>query len=384
MASYTVIRSCGHEEVVYLFGNTKERERRLEHSEPFKLCRSCAEKELIAQRERENQEAAEAAKQMQLPPLTGSTKQVPWSETLRQKMLADIDKINHKYLKADNRNNPKLLLAIDFIRSKTEARWWIDHRDLSDYELMELVAAEYEEAKVASIQPPEEVITESLAEATVRPENPITETVAEITAKKDSIEISFPEKRDDFRTLMRKTLKMEWDGKWKRELSPWNGTPEDRAAEAGHRLLSKGYIIRIFDEKIRMKAIAGEYERECSNWILALVEGKHKGWLSIRWNKNNDDYYKVARRLPGSQYRKPTVIVRPEHYEEVLDFAQMYGFKFGEKALALIENAKKTKMDSLIATVDDPEPKERVTALCLPPVLEIPTDLEVDDEFRDY
>lgn len=384
MAKYTVTRSCGHEEVINLFGKEKDRERRLERSEPYKLCRECYEKELTAQRERENREAFEAAKAMQLPSLTGTKNQVPWAETLRQKMLAHIDKINRRYVAAEKRNNPKLLLAIDFIRSKTEASWWIDHRDLSDYELMELIASEYEEAKVEQIKPPEEVVIEAQAEATVRPDNPLTETVAEITIKKNTLEIYFPEKREDFRQLMRNTLKMEWHGQWERKLIPRNGKPADRAAEAGHRLLAAGFIIRVFDETIRSKSISGDYAPECTSWILANnIEGNYNGWLAIRWDGRNDGLYKAARKLPGSRWDNPDVVVRPEHFEEVQDFAEMYGFKINKAAQKIIETAKKIKMRSLIAEVDEPEKKEPMIGLSSPPVLKVPEHVDIDDEFKD-
>ena len=87
MAKYTVTRACGHDEVVVLFGKGRDREWRLENVEPSKLCTECYQVELARQREKENQEAAEAAKEMSLPELTGSEKQVTWAETLRLTFL---------------------------------------------------------------------------------------------------------------------------------------------------------------------------------------------------------------------------------------------------------------------------------------------------------
>lgn len=108
MAKYTVTRACGHEEVVVLFGKIKNRDWRLENVEPSKLCYECYQVELAKRREEENREAAETAKEMQLPELTGSEKQIAWAETIRQKMLADIDEFIYTRVKEDVRNDPQL------------------------------------------------------------------------------------------------------------------------------------------------------------------------------------------------------------------------------------------------------------------------------------
>jgi hypothetical protein len=74
---------------------------------------------------------------------------------------------------------------------------------------------------------------EALAEATIRPEQPKTETVAEIRVLDNAVEILFPERREDFRELVRFKLGYTWtEPCWKRELKSVNGSPADRAAEA--------------------------------------------------------------------------------------------------------------------------------------------------------
>ncbi len=383
MAKYTVTRSCGHEETVVLFGPGKQRDWRLESVEPYKLCSECYQAELKRKREETNREAAEAAKESGLPALTGTEKQVAWAETLRMQMLALIDEAIYTHIKADQRGDIRLLDAVESIKAKTDARWWIENRqELSARDMIALIAKEMQAQKIEAIAAPKEVVVDALVEATIRPEKPVTETVAEIRVGENSVEIVFPEKLDDFREIVKKQLHMKWEGKWERKLISRNGTQEDRAAEAGYRLLAAGFPIRIFDAEIREKAIHASYEPECTRWILARSGKEYDGWLAIVWDRE-DDFYKAARRLPGSRYSSPSVVVRPEHYEEVLDFAGRYGFKVSANAQSLINAAKEIRERALIPHIDAPEEAEHVSISRVPPVLEVPVEVGIDDEFKD-
>jgi len=384
MAKYTVTRSCGHEETVALVGKTKDREWRLENVEASKLCYECYQEDLKRCHEEANREAAEVAKDNNYPALTGTEKQIPWAETIRIELLGRMEEIIHN--KRYGVDDASLLQsAIEHIKeTKTTAHWWIDHRFITGDSdgIIGLLNDELKQIKHEALMPPKEEIEQAMAESTVRPENPRTETVAEIRVKENTVEIFFPEKREDFREIVKNDLRMKWDGKWKRDLLLRNGTPEDRAAEAGHKLLAAGFIIRIFDDAIREKAITGDYEPECTSWILARIKGDYAGWLAIIWSRE-DDFYDAARKLPGSRYSKPNVIVRPEHYEEILDFAEMYGFRIAEKAQALIDAARITKENTLVANIEALPKKEHVKGLSGPPVLEVPENIEVADEFKD-
>ena len=277
MAKYDVERSCGHVETVSLFGKVKDREWRLENIESQKLCYDCWQKQLAEEREKENKEAAEAAQEMNLPPITGSEKQIAWAETIRQKMLITIDDYIYTSVKKEMRNDPSLREAVEHIKNnKTEARWWIDNRYVNEpYKASTLIKTILKEIKEKQLQPPDEVIIEAKIESTVRPENPVTETVAEIRVIETILEIGFPEKRDDFRELVKSKLKMRWNGRcWSRKIMFKNGNVNDRAAEAGHLLLAEGFSIRVYDEQIRQNAINGKYEPEITRWIMARVKGK--------------------------------------------------------------------------------------------------------------
>jgi len=383
MAKYTVTRACGHDEVVNLIGKHKDREWRLENVEPQKLCYECYQTELARQREAANKEAAEAAKGMNLPALTGSEKQVAWAETIRQQMLANIDAFVYKHIKEEYRNDSKLLEVIDHIRNKTEARWWIDNRGMSmSYELRNLLEKAAKEAQDDKMKPAPEVVANAKTEATVRPENPKTDLVAEIRPLDSAIEISFPERRDDFRELV-KGMGYKWEANcWRRKLSAKNGTPADRAAEAGHRLLAAGFPVRIYDEAIRTKAVAGDYEPECTRWVQLRTGEKYTGWLAINWERD-DDFYKAAKRIAGARWSNPSVVVPPENFEEVLDFAQMYGFSISKAAQEAIEAARIARENTLTVSVSQPKGRDKAIADGKPPMLEVPAEVGIADEFKD-
>jgi len=383
MAKYTVTRACGHDETVVLFGPGKNRDWRLDNVEPSKLCSECYQADLARQREESNREAAEVAKEQNLPKLTGSEKQIPWAETIRQQMLADMDEFVYKHIKPECRNDLKLCEAIDHIKGKTEARWWIDNRGMDmSYEFRRLLEDAAKEVKAEKMQPPLEIVAEAKIEATVRPESPVTETVAEIRALEDAVEISFPERRDDFREVV-KGMGYRWENScWCRDLTAKNGTPQDRAAEAGHRILAAGFPVRIYDEVVRAKAIAGDYEQECTRWVQLRTSEKYNGWLAINWERS-DDFYKAAKRIAGARWSSPSVVVPPENFEEVLDFAQMYGFKISEAAQEAIGAARVARENTLTVSVSKPAGRDRTTADGRPPMLEVPKEVGVADEFKD-
>lgn len=384
MAKYTVTRSCGHEETVALIGKIKDREWRLGHVESEKLCSECYQIDLKCRREEANREAAEAAKDNDFPALTGTEKQIPWAETIRVELITRMEEIIiDRHYRAGNVTD--LRDAIEHIKSgKTTAHWWIDRRYLvrdSDG-IINLLNTELESIKHEDIMPPKEVVKDILAESTVRPENPKTETVAEIRILDDILEIRFPEKREDFRRLVREELKMIWSEGWKRRIGFKQGTIEDRAAEAGNKLLYAGYPIRIFDTKIREKAISADYKPECTRWITARVEGTYNGWLSISWSRD-EDLYRKAKNITGSKYDKPNVVVSPEHFAEVLDFAEMYKFEISDKAMVIITAAEEVRDNSIIASAKKPKKKDYAVISSTPSVLDVPTEVEIADEFKD-
>ena len=97
----------------------------------------------------------------------------------------------------------------------------------------------------------------------------------------------------------------------------------------------------------------------------------------------NDNLYKAARKLPGSKWDKPSVVVPVEQFEEVIDFAGMYGFKLSEGAQEIASQARKVKEGALVAHVEEAEDKQPLIPGDKPKKLAVPEKVEVADEFKD-
>jgi hypothetical protein len=377
---------CGDEYSVQMYGNRRDRDRRIRNWNG--VCDECLEK----QREKARQEAAEEAEQWGLPELNGSEKQIAWAITIRMRILNDIQDCFEKYddLATDNRLDQDDAKYIerqnDIITALCEnqsAAWWIDRRSAIAENLIETI---YNSLPIAQEQMEKSIQKEVEAQATVRPETAVTETVAEIRIKENIVEIQFPEKRDDFRQTVRFKMGYTWnysDSVWKRKIAKFSGPIKDRVSEIGHRLLSEGFCIRIFDQDLRERAVSGAFTPEITKWIKARVSGKHKDHFSIWWGKDHD-YYRQAKRLACAQWDKPDVVVPMEQFEEVLGFAETHGFSISEGAKNLIDKAEETKRLALTVSVEppkNPDPKPKSDGK--PPVLEVPEHVDVADEFLD-
>lgn len=223
---------------------------------------------------------------------------------------------------------------------------------------------------------------EETIQATIYPENRKVDAAAEVRLTPDSLQVSFPEYREDFRELMHK-LHMKWNSWcWERRLRSWHGVPQDRAAETGHRILLARFPIRIFDQTIREKAIAGSYEPEHTRWVLGKFAGNYEGWFAIKWARD-EDFYKAAKRIPGSRYCKPDVVAPPDKFEYVLDFAKMYDFHISETARSIADTARETRSRILVVKVGPAPEQLKINALSKPPKLEVPSDVNIAAEFAD-
>lgn len=383
MARYDITHTCGHESVVRLTRKSSYREWMTERLEG-QLCDSCWQAEKARRRAEENSAAAAANAAAGLPELTGSEKQVAWAETIRRQKLDTLESVLREPFDRMDADPVRLDAALNAIRIRPEARWWIDNRDTRIQELLrrEYVATETplpeEDAELAR-----QAEAEAKAESTVRPPEPVTETVAEITISGNTISVRFPERREDFRELVRFKLHYKSNGTvWHRKIGFRAGSPEERAVELGHRLLTAGFIVRIFDPALRRRAVAGEYEPECRRWVTKIVSGPHAGWFCLEWPRP-DNLYDAAKRISGSRYSKPHVIVPPEQFAEVLDFAEIYSFELSTGAQEIVESARQARDAALIAQPAEKKTRSPKRGRKQPGKLEIPAEVTVPDEFKD-
>lgn len=369
MAKYDVTHSCGHEVCHQLVGKHADRERKIEWLESVP-CLECKREEDAKARAAFNQQSAAENAESGLPSLIGTEKQIAWAESIRKDLVARLDVAATTFPKklamvqADREEYRLFIdqvlekgflsieesfacaeLAIGKLKAETSASWWIEHRE---GDLGQLIAETAICCRSAKINASSEADA-AIAEATIRPESPLTETVAEIRIKDKSLEIHFPEKRDDFWQIVKKQLRYEWAGEcWRRQITIRTGSAIDRAAEAGNRLLRAGFVVRCFNDGARAMMLDASFAPECSRWVMAQVKGEYTGWFSLSWRRE-EDLYAEAKRLPGARYSKPEIMVRAEHFAEVLDFAEVNGFQLSPGARELVEQAKDAQAAALTA-----------------------------------
>jgi|GEM_PF-287588 len=405
MAKYQVeCPACNETYTVQLFGPHRDREYRLQNWDW--TCDECREKQFKERCRKENEAAAATNEAAGLPALTGSEKQIAWAETIRSKILENVKipteaEFEERLKKLEESGNLERAMeearragfddahhafacqvaGVKQVMAETSAHWWIENRD-KRWNVMAMEAAQ-QIAKQSGVDDNTQEAAEAKTEATVRPETPVTETVAEIRPLEKHIEVIFPEKREDFWRIIKKQLGYTWSGScWKRKITATSTNIVDKAAETGHALLAAGFIVRIFDESIRRAAMTGEFVHDNGRWISKLVTGEHKGWFAICWKEDSNALYQAARKLPGSKWSKPYVVVRAEHFEQVLDFADLYEFNLSIGAQTLADEAQRAKDAAMTASVaaeehQMPQPGRK------PRKLKVPESVEVAEEFRD-
>lgn len=330
MAWYYGTFSCGCEGRVNITGPTKNRQwiadRKFEG-----LCEDCYKIKVEQDKIRANEEAEVKAKEMELPELTGTEKQVIWANTIRVELIENITKEIDKRRKLKFNDADEFVLALHYlIESRTKASFWIDNR--YNFTISKLTDIYKEKQKKEEKAIEEYKINEIISETAISPGEVKHNGIVNINVTEDKID-AYYEKNECFRGVV-KALNYKWNnGCWSRKISETNGNYQDRAAELANKLLNSGFTVSIQDEIIREKAVNGDYEQECNRWIKRR-EDTNK--LAINWEGKNDALYSTSKKLPGARWSSPSMLVDVSHYIEVEEFAEMYGFKFTKKATDLI------------------------------------------------
>ncbi len=117
-----IIHACGHEQGHYLTGYHSQQERKARWLKTTN-CRDCFVAEKRAAEAAAAASSSAAVSHLSLPLLTGSDRQISWASTIRTKRLAALTNFN---------SNADYQACLQV----TDAKWWIDCRDLSDVDLM--------------------------------------------------------------------------------------------------------------------------------------------------------------------------------------------------------------------------------------------------------
>lgn len=217
-----------------------------------------------------------------------------------------------------------------------------------------------------------------LPDIIIRPESPRTCTIARISIGIDRVTVLFPEKRDDFREIVKGDY--SWDEPhWFKRVEGWHKAA-NAAAELGHRLLGAGFWIAPPTPEVQDMIVGESFEPEIRRKIMRRNEGQYDGWLVLWWART-EDCYDAAKRISGSRYDKPVVVVPPEYYDEVEDFAARYGFQISPAAQGVIDRARAALNAALLVRVETDKESEQANSK--PPVLAVPENPGIADELAD-
>jgi hypothetical protein len=121
---HRIAHACGHEQAHYIPGFATQQARKANWLRTTK-CRVCfAADKRSAQAANAATDAAAIA-DLDLPALMGSERQVSWASTIRARRLAVLLSAEV----GDSQSEQPCQLV-------TDAKWWIDHRDLDDTALL--------------------------------------------------------------------------------------------------------------------------------------------------------------------------------------------------------------------------------------------------------
>lgn len=371
MAKYDVTYRCGHTGTVELYGKNEDRARRLEG---LKVC-DCPACEAASKRAAAERQVSED-RDNGLPTLTGSEKQVNWAVQLRHEFIRQVEEFRQNLTRTYEQaaaTHPELaekhaevyrqnmdisgrtLSAI--LAGRTAASWWIENRDRG---FLRVLQKESQMSEILDSAPAASVPddTAAKAEATVTPEECSRPGAVEVSCQDGRVALRYV-KDEAFREVVR-GLRYTWDGgrrEWARVLTKFNGTPEDRAAEAANALLRAGFAVTIYDDAIRDKAVRADYEPECDRWVMRRTGDEHTGKLAIRWPKGDQALYDAARKIHGSKWSNPDVVVPVDFWPEVLDFAECNGFRVSDGARQAIDEYEAAKRAAVSPAEPAPEPE---------------------------
>lgn len=187
--------------------------------------------------------------------------------------------------------------------------------------------------------------------------NKVSITIAVIYIESDTIKVKFPERLDKFNSMV-KNHGFAWSRPyWIREVSGLSLPARERCIELCYHLVDAGFVVDAPDELVN-DIVNANFEPEQKRWIKRMTSGDYQDWFAICY-PYGDDFYNESRRITGSEYCKPRVVVPKEQYAEILDFAEIHGFKLTPAAIELVEIAKLQEDDILIVSLKPIREKQK-------------------------
>lgn len=389
---YEVTHSCGHTKVHDIIGKRDKREWRIGRLES-EICVDCLAEEHAKENARNAQKNAEAG----LPELTGTPKQIAWAETIRQKCHQDfayfdlfvqhatgyrdmsdvsaseratcdvfamgmaeylqkseavISKEARLWLKNKETRQELLQKVIEMVWTETDSSsFWINYRTNINKELGRLMGQYV--ARIVADTPYDDdeeqrtLMREAMIEATIYPSGPTDKLVVEVKVGGDSITLVGQPSQTLYRELVG-DIGFAGAGvdTYRLTLQEHHGNIDDLSAELVAKFLEKGYPVRCFDEHIKQKALAGDYEPYNKRWI---SQTKRDDQYIVIPHFGDDILYHKIRAIRGCKW-DDACIVPIECYEDILGFAKINNYRFTKKIQALLDKEIELAEKQVLAT----------------------------------
>ena len=375
--------SCQHTHDYNVVGNRKRRERTAEWLAEQE-CPTCRRERESAE---EKQLTTAVEKEFGLPPLIGTTAQVDWATRVRAPLVQALEKERLQIEKispeTDAANGVKLaaLGAIDHAMGQTSAAWWLDNKAALDHAGSWVrqrssnanpvpIGVTAEQAAMQRMEAAE-LKAKAEAEATLFPKTGDASLVAVIGPQEGLVTVDYPVPDEKLQNVVKGC-----GFRWNREHRRWVMTcklHEDRAVEVANKLLLAGFPVQLQDPELRKRALIGEYAPE--RLISRVVKGKYAGSFGISWR--GEDVFDETKKLRGSRWVNPHVVVPGSNFEEVLDFASRWKFRLSVDAQKLVEEQQQLRTQSVRVQV---EAKKAVEQQMEAPEVQ---KVEVPDELKD-
>lgn len=186
----------------------------------------------------------------------------------------------------------------------------------------------------------------------IRPKKIVSSTVCRVSVVDRTISLIYPEKLEEFRVLVKKH-KYQWASCWRRKFRE-KVDVVDRAAEISNEILLLGLPVQIDSEIIRDRLLSNSFKPESFKQVMGYIPDPYKDWFTFEY-PNHEGWYNEVMKITAAKYTDGLIVVPPEQFAEVEDFAEINDFELTEKVLSIIATARSITESAIIF-----EPRRKV------------------------
>jgi hypothetical protein len=179
----------------------------------------------------------------------------------------------------------------------------------------------------------------------IRPKDVVGSTVCRVVITDRVISLFYPEKWEDFRLLV-KRYRYQWTSCWQRKFEA-KADIIDRAAEISNEILLLGLPVQVDSEAVRDRLLSSSFIPESFKRVMGYTADPYKDWFTFEYPKG-EDWYTEIMKLTAAKYTDGLIVVPPEQFAEVEDFAEINSFELTEKALSIAAKAREIAESAII------------------------------------